>query len=232
MIPELRVPFLKDAEIEAAALDLLGRYAQWKGTTVDRAADVDDILENFLGIDFAVVDLPQVLGMPGRGVIGATFFAERKIMIDQSLEGREGRLSFTLAHELGHWELHRGIFERMMATPSLFDASDLPSPPSIVCRTSKRPRIEIQADRFAAYLLMPAAAVRNAFRSVHGERVAMVEGLDERRTRGEFDEDLYNLAAEVSRDGGFANVSNEAMRYRLLDLRLVADAACEQPSLL
>ncbi len=230
MITDLQVPFLKDTEIEAATLDLLSRYARWKGTPVDRAADVDDIIENFLGIDFAVVDLPAVLGMPG--VIGATFFAQRKIMIDESLEGREGRLSFTLAHELGHWELHRPIFEQMSATPSLFDASDVPPPPSIVCRTSRKPRIEIQADRFAAYLLMPAAAVRKAFRSIHGERVKGVEGLDERRSRKEFDEELYNLAAEVIVEGGFTNVSNEAMRYRLLDLRLVADAATEQPSLL
>lgn len=232
MITELQVPFLKDTEIEAAALDLLSRYAQWKGTPVDRAADVDDIIENFLGIDFAVVDLPTVLRMPGSGVIGATFFAQRKIMIDESLEGREGRLSFTLAHELGHWELHRAIYEQQMATPSLFDERDVPPPPSIVCRTAKKPRIEIQADRFAAYLLMPAAAVRKAFRSIHGEHVKGVDGLYERRSRKEFDEELYNLAAEVIVEGGFTNVSNEAMRYRLVDLRLVADAAAQQPSLL
>ena len=52
------------------------------------------------------------------------------------------------------------------------------------------------------------------------------------RKNREFDEKLHALAAEVIDQGGFTNVSNEAMRYRLLDLKLVADASSPQMSLL
>jgi hypothetical protein len=38
-----------------------------------------------------------------------------------------------------------------------------------------------------------------------------------------FDPELRDYAAEVIHEGQFTNVSNEAMRYRLVDLNLVRD---------
>ena len=77
------------------------------------------------------------------------------------IEGKEGRLAFTLAHEGGHWYLHRPLIEMDQVTATLFGKDDVPKQPTIFCRSSqKKAAAEWQADRFAAALLMPAADVR------------------------------------------------------------------------
>lgn len=232
MIAELKVPFMKEADIEHAAADVLRRFAAWKGVPVRPPIDIDAIIEGFYGLDLVFIDLPDFLGIPD--VLGATFIDERRVFIDQSLdlEGKEGRLAFTLAHEAGHWELHRPIIEANRATAPLFSAGDMPEQPAILCRSSQKPPVEWQADRFAASLLMPSVDVRATVRAVCGDKLPSWEGLEERRKNRELDERLRDLAGEVICQGSFGNVSNEAMRYRLLDLRLVVDASNPQRSLL
>jgi len=44
--------------------------------------------------------------------------------------------------------------------------------------------------------------------------------------------DLRAMADEVIQAGGFSNVSNEAMCYRLIDLKVVVDANAAQGLLL
>jgi Zn-dependent peptidase ImmA (M78 family) len=86
-----------------------------------------------------------------------------------------GRFNFTLAHEIGHWCLHRGRDEVRLATGNLFGA---PAAPSIICRTSeRRERIEIQADAFAGCLLMPRDLLVPAWRrrAGRGRRDDVVE---------------------------------------------------------
>ena len=233
MIFELKVPYLKESEIELAANELLHRYAKWKGAAVRPPIDIDNIIEGYFGLDLVFIDLPAFLGIPD--VLGATFLKEKRVFIDESLdlEGKEGRLAFTLAHETGHWELHRPLIEAAQVTAPLFAKGDMPEQPSIVCRsTQKKAPAEWQADKFAACLLMPATEVRATVRALCGDRLPTWEGVEERRKNRELDERLRDLAAEVTARGGFTNVSNEAMRYRLLDLKLVVDASNPQRILL
>jgi Zn-dependent peptidase ImmA (M78 family) len=161
------------------------------------------------------------------GVLGATWFEERRICIDQSLEDKHGRFAFTVAHETAHWQLHRPLYEMGKLTLSLFPSSVGASPaPAVVCRAKDgKVPAEWQADQFAARLLMPAATVRSATRSICGARKPAWEGLDARRKAGILDPQLRSFADDVIAEGGFLNVSNEAMCYRLLDLDLVEDAA-------
>ena len=79
---------------------------------------------------------------------------------------------------------------------------------------------------------MPAADVRATVRALSGDQLPTWERIEERRKNRELDERLRDLATEVMERGGFSNVSNEAMRYRLLDLKLVVDASNPQRSLL
>ena len=51
-------------------------------------------------------------------------FDERRIVIDESLDpeenpSMEGRYRFTLAHEVGHWRLHRHLFAKDPAQVSI-----------------------------------------------------------------------------------------------------------------
>ncbi|MBI5531796.1 MAG: ImmA/IrrE family metallo-endopeptidase [Deltaproteobacteria bacterium] len=233
MIPELKVPYLKESDIEHAAMELLRRYSTWKGAAARPPIDVDNIVEGYFGLDLAFIDLTELLGMPD--VLGATFLKEKRVFIEQSLdlEGKEGRLAFTLAHESGHWYMHRPLIEAERVVAPLFSTSEIPEQPAIVCRSSqKKARAEWQADLFAACLLMPSADVRATMKALCGDKAPTWERVEERRKKRELDERLRDLAAEVIERGRFTNVSNEAMRYRLLDLNLVIDASNPQRSLL
>jgi len=230
-ITPIKVPFLKPSELDHAAAELLRNYAAWKGSPVRPPIDVDEIVEGHLELDFEVLDLRQVLGMPD--VLGATWFDDGRICVDESLEGKEGRFAFTVAHELGHWVLHRPIIEMDKVTLPLFAAKvDEEPKPAIVCRSRAREQpAEWQANQFAARLLMPASDVRALMRATHGDEPATIDGLEASRKAGRIDAQLRALADGVIVDGKFDNVSNEAMCYRLLDLKLVIDKAHHQPRL-
>jgi Zn-dependent peptidase ImmA (M78 family) len=228
----MKVPFLKPGDIDHAVSDLLRRYAAWKKVAVKPPIDVDEIVEGYLELTLEIVDLKERLGMPD--ALGATWLDEGCVRIDQSLEGKEGRLAFTIAHEIGHWQLHRPIYEMEKVTLPLFPTQPGGKPAAaIVCRTgdSKAPA-EWQADQFAARLLMPAFAVRTTAMQVCDGKTPAWDGLADSRKAGFLDQRLRTLADGVIAEGGFLNVSNEAMCYRLLDLKLVEDAAARRAALI
>src|SRR5690349_11855069 len=136
MIPALNVPFLKESDIEHASLELLRRYATWKGALVRLPIDIDNIIEGYFGLDLALIDLTDFLGIPD--VLGATFLEAKRVFVDQSLEEQEGRFAFTLAHEAGHWHLHRPLIEAEQVTAPLFAKGEMREQPAIVCRTSQK----------------------------------------------------------------------------------------------
>lgn len=233
MNSELKVPCLTERQVEMAAGDILYQYAKARGRPVRAPIDVDNILEGFLGLDLVYLNLPDFIGVPD--VLGATFITKRRVFIDESLmlEGKEGRLAFTLAHEGGHWCLHRPLIEMEQVSAPLFGKDDVRRQPTILCRASQeKAPAEWQADKFAAALLMPAADVRASVRALCGDKLPAWEGVEAMRRARVLDERLRDFAAEVVAKGNFTNVSNQAMRYRLLDLGLVLDASNPQGSLL
>ncbi len=117
----LKVPYLADAKLESAATELLRKYAKWKGTPPRPPIPIDDIVEGLLGLSLSIGDLRARLGKDD--VLGATWLEDGHVMIDSSLEGNEGRFCFTLAHETGHWVLHRPLIEMEKVTVPLFSAS-------------------------------------------------------------------------------------------------------------
>ena len=107
-------------------------------------------------------------------ILGAIFFDERRIVIDESLDpeenpSKEGRYRFTLAHEGGgHWRLHRHLFAKDPAQVSLFNE---PASPSVVCRSSQaKEPVEWQADFYASCLLMPRKLVMAAWDEMFPDR--------------------------------------------------------------
>ena len=117
-------------------------------------------------------------------------------------------------------------FDELMTPPLFALEAGLTPTAAIVCRaTERKVPAEWQADQFAARLLMPAAAVRTAALAVCNGKLPVWDGLAANRKAGTLDRRLYDLAVEVLDVGNFANVSKEAMSYRLLDLHLVKDSA-------
>ncbi|WP_375757403.1 ImmA/IrrE family metallo-endopeptidase [Corallococcus exercitus] len=218
-----KVPFLSDAQIESAAQELLRRYAKWKGEAPRPPIPVDAIAEGVLGLTLEMGDLRKKLGK--FDVLGATWLDDALVVIDSSLEGNEGRYCFTLGHEIGHWQFHRPLREMDKVTFPLFSREPgAKATAAIVCRDGQRDPAEFQADKFSAFLLMPASDVRAAVKHVSGGPLA-IDNLLARKKADERISELRDFASEVIAHGGFTNVSNQAMQIRLETLKLVVDGA-------
>ena len=228
------MPFLKKEVIEAETLSLLAEYGQVTAPPVP----IDDVVELHLKLTFEIMDLQQIFGVGD--VHGAIWFRSRRVGVDQSLDparypAKCGRYHFTLAHEVGHWRLHRHLYLRNVGQPSLLPEFD--QKPDYVCRSSEKKKpVEWQADQFAANLLMPRELVKKAWQEWRGnmESIVLTDLGDMRR---------QILTSEVLRRGSFKagdsasddmvlehcirpladkfQVSPEAMRIRLEDMGLL-----------
>ncbi len=226
----MKVPYVSNTDIDSAVIELLGKCATKLGRELLPPIPVDDIIEKFLGITLEIVDLQTRLGMVD--VLGAAYFDENVIRVDENLLQLEGRLSFTMAHEIGHWQLHRPLYEMEKVTVGYIGTRV--SVPDFVCRSGRKPPAEVQADRFAARLLMPERLVRIAFHTIHGEGPFLLAGLRNHQGDTSVVGPWSELAKAVLIQGNFSNVSIEAMRYRLDDLKLIRDKESTeaQPNLL
>ena len=129
--------------------------------------------------------LSRVEISPQAPPVGATWLDDALVVIDSSLEGNDGRYCFTLGHEVGHWQLHRPLREMDKVTFPLFSREPgAKATAAIVCRDGQRDSAEIQADKFAALLLMPASDVRAAVKLVTGEPLA-IDNFVARKKAGE-----------------------------------------------
>jgi hypothetical protein len=173
-----KVPYLYEDQIERDAAALLAEYEQARGVVITRRVPIEDIVEKHLKLGIEFDDMHQLLRVPRSGldpdILGAIFFEERRIVIEESLDpeespSKEGRYRFTLAHEGGgHWRLHRHLFAKDPAQVSLFNE---PATPSVVCRSSQaKEPVEWQADFYASCLLMPRKLVMAAWDEMFPDR--------------------------------------------------------------
>jgi Zn-dependent peptidase ImmA (M78 family) len=238
------VPYLSEGQIERDAALLLAEFSQGRGVTIQPPIPVEDIVEKYLKLRVEFDDTHRLFDVPRHpeqepDILGALIFNERRIIIDESLDPdenlfKEGRYRFTLGHEGGgHWRLHRHLYLKQPAQFSLFDE---PALSAVVCRISQaRERIELQADYYAACLLMPKPLVFQAWQ----ERFGNIEPhVLRRRNRlvppGNFDADLEPALRSIDqqRDDEVLNefarpfadefqVSMVAMRIRLEGMGLL-----------
>lgn len=230
------LPFLQDAEFEDAAALMLVEYGNQHGQVTAPPVPIDEIIEEHVKLAIEIRDLRDEF--PEGDVLGAIYFNDRRIVVDQSLVPEDfpnmlGRYRFTLAHELGHWRLHRHLYLRRAGERSLL--TDGPARPNHVLRARQSDPKEVQANRFASCLLMPKEMVKREWHSWRGNMDAI--HLDELQARQQ-----EILAIEAIRRGGLPSaegvnnvllehairpladkfaVSPEAMRIRLDGLRLL-----------
>lgn len=160
---QYKVPFLPEKRIEDQAQLLLAEWAQTHPAVTEPPVPIDDILELHLGLNFIVTDLRGELGHPD--VLGGIWFGDKMIKVDQSLDPKIhpkllGRYRFTLAHEVGHWRLHR---QHLMDDPSARSLFEANGDPAFVQRSKASPPEEVQANTFAACILMPRQMVYDAW---------------------------------------------------------------------
>jgi Zn-dependent peptidase ImmA (M78 family) len=215
--------FLHESRIETAAYSILGAYNQKFSVKLEPPIQVDEIVESYLGLDFEISNLRDTLGTSD--VLGATFIKHKKIVIDQSLDPSNdvketGRYRFTVAHEIGHWQLHRAeLLEQM---PTFIETV---TKPAIICRNSesKDPK-EYQADQFASFLLMPEVLVKKAWKDKFGSLEPYIAVDEIAALKDKFclskEENIPNL--EISKQlAPIFEVSAQAMQIRLTKLKLI-----------
>jgi len=171
------VPYLDEEAIERDAEALLAEYARARRIAITPPVPIDDIIEKHLKLSLEFDDTHKMFGVPRDpeqepDILGAMFFDEARIVIDDSLDpdenpSKEGRYRFTLAHEGGgHWRLHRAYFKTDPGQGTLFAG---PAPASVVCRSSQaKERVEWQADFYASCLLMPRHLLFDAWHNEFG----------------------------------------------------------------
>ena len=182
----MRVPFLRERDIERDAEVLLGRFRQAHDVPLSLPIPVEDILERHLQLSLGFDDLHERFNVPRTGedpdVLGALFIQEQEVLINEVLDPdvdpcQEGRFRFTVSHEIGHWQLHREVVSTLAGQLELFDAV---AEPSIICRRSQaREPIEWQADTFAARLLMPRKLVADLWHGHFGDQRSRIMPDDE-----------------------------------------------------
>jgi hypothetical protein len=175
-----KVPYLYEEQIERDASALLAEFSAARGVVIAPPIPIEDVIEKHLKLRIEFDNTHRLFGVPRSGpgldpdILGAIYFDDRRIVIDESLDpeenpSREGRYRYTLAHEGGgHWRLHRHLFAHGSARPALFERQPIPS---VICRRSRaKEPIEWQADFYASCLLMPRKLVFAAWDEMFPDR--------------------------------------------------------------
>ncbi|MBL8639917.1 MAG: ImmA/IrrE family metallo-endopeptidase [Alphaproteobacteria bacterium] len=227
------VDYLSPQAIESEANALLASFEAKHGKILSLETPLDEIVEFHLGLTCEMADLGH------EAILGQIDIEDKIIRINENLDtsaypNKEGRFNYTLGHEAGHWVLHRSYVEKEI-TESLFEEK---KEKIILCRQQEqKARVEVQADMFASFLLMPARKVFDQFVEETGrpnglDINAFVWGMRQERNfmDREFPSPFYIPSDEDILLHAFADlakrfkVSRQAMVYRLKTLGLLSDA--------
>jgi hypothetical protein len=112
----IQVRYLSEEEIEGDSVMLLAEYEETAGMPVKLPIPIADITTYHLALQLGFADLHKTLGIPmlrdQPDILGAIWVDKEIILIDRSLDPKDnpsmqGRYRFSVAHEIGHWRLHR-----------------------------------------------------------------------------------------------------------------------------
>jgi len=213
--------FIAKKNIESEAISLIYASQERCGTIDEPPVPVSEILECHLEFDLEFDDLQAKYH--SANILAEAYLASRKVVIDESLDpdefpDMEGRYHFTVAHEIGHWALHRKHFEE--ATPDMFGNAH----PSVVCRSSFKDPREYQADSFAGYLLLPGDMLRKTWNKFFpdGKPLNVSEELESKRKLFNLNEKAPPPSCDLAKELALLyKVSAQAMQIRLSEIKLL-----------
>lgn len=218
-------PILSRDQIEAVASEVLGKYAPnalTKPSKTPVLALLDGVATN-TELKYAFAALPE---NSKRKVLGLVNFRTRQLLIDESLRPNPeppSRFAFTLAHEIGHWILHRYAHKHFWSANS--ESSDeLDDDEETLFRLEERTLndwLEWQANTFAAQLLMPKETFHYALQAAQisaeiKRNIGEVWLCDEAWSRRDF-----KLVTAALAD--FYGTSASAVTVRLRTLKLLRE---------
>ncbi len=146
------VPYLSDEKLKATADALLDRYEHEVEKIRSLPIPIDQIAEILLKLRFDWTNIPDDDHHPTLAAIAPAsrtiYFNERRQILFNTYFGTR---EFSVAHELGHHELH--LIPSELEQLAL---NDIPLPVCLCRRLNDADRREVQAERFASFLLLPS----------------------------------------------------------------------------
>ena len=187
--------------IERKALLLLEDFYHRSVTSIDAPIPVERIAE-YLDYEIDIIEDGPFFKSD---ILGGIVFDDRVVQVVSTVADHEGRYSFTIAHEIGHHILHREIY---------FARKENEEHPAMCREKGEKPKVEQQADRFAAALLMPVDLLEQAIDTA---------GLKKELKNLTSVYDARQSADQIKKAGSFLNVSNTAILNRLIDLKHISN---------
>jgi hypothetical protein len=155
-----QVPFIPEAKLEEVANTLLDRYAWEIEPIAVPPVPVEKIADFLLDLSLEWLDIPDTAEEP---ILAYLRPGSKTIRLNERwlayFEHYPGTYEYTLAHEIGHYQLH-------------VTTAGLQSDQIYVYRyrQTTKDRREWQAERFASYLLMPAYLLLPAIKGINLQR--------------------------------------------------------------
>lgn len=146
------VPWMPKKDIEKRAEALIKQYSKEIKPIKYPPISVDNIVERLMDYQLCYEELNE-------NILGGLSIEDKSVVINK--QANDVRFTFTCAHEIGHWALHKDYLRTSQNQLSLFD---MEIKPSIICRSDGKGREEWQADHFAASLLMPRGMFSKKYR--------------------------------------------------------------------
>jgi len=153
------------AALELRVEELLASVPEWVWDGKSLPIPVDEIADSHFGLLVREVGemalAPGCPPVPAGQSLSGLLLAERGEIWVNGEEAKDwpSRRRFTIAHELGHWVLHRDQQTRLFCRHGSID----PPNPETKAERPPLPAIEEEANAFAAALLMPAELIRSHY---------------------------------------------------------------------
>lgn len=196
------------SKIESETLRVIDKYNTENGLPFQIPIPVLEIIESIgFNYDFRMDGVYK-----DKDLLGGLHLDSKTIVINEQIAEQDGRMHFTAAHELGHLILH---------------ASENKKCKEIDNNPKDDKNIEMEADLFASFLLMPTSNVKKAFFKVRKSPLMMTDHkffglIKKKRSRKER---AIFIANKIRKIGGFENVSKLAFLNRLIGMNLIKGIA-------
>ncbi len=211
------IPYLSDTEIEQYANGLTRKDVKEKIKYCEKMMShpTDFTLDPFEHAKSQGVDYDK-RKLSNHNQLGLFDIQNKHITLNSDGEHHKERFRFTMAHELGHYILHANWFEKM----SILSVGESLS---TISSDNNSRRLEIQANKFAAFFLMPKDLVAALYVIIYDIFVRKIYGGDIQPLYYSYSqkETWSNYNKVVGTMSSLLCVSKEAMKNRLVNLKLL-----------
>lgn len=211
-LDELKVPYLDDLLIEQRIVDL-SLTCCYDGTCLN----IDRLCSNISGFYDVNFIFEESFELASSTILGKIEYDPLTVYVNPSLRNDIPRWRFTVVHEIGHLIFHTQVLREYFAGISENDNMEILNVgiPGKVLQ-----RMEIQANRFAACILMPEHFVKNIVREYFNR-----ENIHKGFLFFDYQPVNQRLVMNLLSELGLAfGVSKDAAKNRLKDLSLLKDA--------